>query len=63
VPNVPVPEGFRVEIEFAEGQLPVTDEEQAEFDEWDGASVGSIQEAERLAEELENDEQRRNPAG
>ncbi len=49
VPNIPIPEGFRVEITFHEEQLVFTPEEQAEFDMWRRAGEGTIEMVERLA--------------
>jgi hypothetical protein len=63
VPNIPIPEGFRVLIEFSEEQLLFTPEEQAEFDEWDELSRRSLETTDRMIEEKPDDEAGRSLAG
>jgi hypothetical protein len=57
VPNSPLPEGARVEIQV-KARPEVTPELQEELDGWQRASAGTLEMVERLAEEMEANEKR-----
>jgi hypothetical protein len=50
IPNTPLPEGARVEIQLQPNRPEVPPELQEEFDGWDRAGAGTIEMVERLAE-------------
>lgn len=56
VPNVPLPEGAKVEIQLQSSRPEVPPELQEEFDAWDRVSAGTIEMVERLAEETRGNE-------
>jgi hypothetical protein len=58
VPNVPLPDGTRVEIRVLETPPAVPPELEAEFEAWDRASANALELVERLAQEDPRDEQR-----
>ncbi len=56
VPNMPLPEGARVEIQLQPDLPAVSPELQEEFDAWERAGAGTIEMVERQAEEMEANE-------
>jgi hypothetical protein len=52
VPNTPLPEGARVEIQLQGNRQSVPPELQEEFDGWERAGAGTVETVERLAEEM-----------
>ena len=58
VPNAPLPEGSFVEVHVIHGPVEVPPELQEEFDAWERAGAGTIELVERLAEEMEADDER-----
>jgi hypothetical protein len=58
VPNTPLPEGARVEIQLQGNRQSVPPELQEEFDGWERAGAGTVEMVERLAEEMEANEKR-----
>ena len=58
VPNAPLPEGAFVEVHVIRRPIEVPPELQVEFDDWERAGAGTIEMVERLAEEMEADEER-----
>jgi hypothetical protein len=57
VPNVPLPEGARVEI-HVQGPLAIPPDLQEELDDWERAGAGTIEMIERLADEAQDHEKR-----
>jgi citrate lyase alpha subunit len=53
VPNVPLPEGARVEVIVTDAARAVEPDLQEEFDAWDRASARALETVERLAEEAD----------
>ena len=58
VPDVPLPEGRRVEIVVADDEPEVPPDLREELDAWERASSNALDLVERLAEEPEGDEKR-----
>ena len=58
VPQVPLPEGTRVEIRVLDALSDIPPELQAEFEAWDQASARALELVERLAQEGTADDQR-----
>jgi hypothetical protein len=58
VPDVPLPEGQRVEIVLPDASSSVPPELEQEWQAWDRASAKALELVERLAEESEKDEKR-----
>ncbi len=59
IPKVPLPEGACVEMHVHETPVEISPELQDEFDAWDRASAGSIELVERLAEEMDDSNEKR----
>jgi len=58
VPDLPLPEGTRVEIVVRNSADEIPPDLQEEFDAWDRASADALDLVERLAEEKTKDEKR-----
>ncbi len=58
VPDLPLPEGTRVEIVVLNSKCEIPPDLQKEFDAWDRASADALQLVERLAEEKTEHEKR-----
>lgn len=58
VPQVPLPEGTRVEIRVLDALSDIPPELQAEFEAWNQASARALELVERLAQEGTADDQR-----